>query len=297
MPVEYESYRIFYFVAKYGSFTRAAAALRSHQPNVTRTMNRLEYELGCRLFLRSNRGIRLTPEGERLYAHVQIAQSQLEAAEEELEGKRTLQSGTVCIGASETALHGLLLPKLRDFCGQYPGIRIRLSNCSTPQAVAALQSGAAELALVTTPAQAPRPLRETRLKEVREILIAGPRFSGLADRTLSLSELESYPLVCLGRGTGTYAFYDRLFARCGLVLRPDVEAATADQILPLVQNDLGLGFLPEEFAMEALEKKAVFRVRLREEIPPRHICLLRDAGRPLSAAARELERVLCLPEK
>ena len=77
MSVTYDYYRIFYYVAKYHSFTRAAKILINSQPNITRAMNNLEQELGCRLFLRSNRGITLTPEGEKLFAHVQIAMEQL----------------------------------------------------------------------------------------------------------------------------------------------------------------------------------------------------------------------------
>ena len=115
MSIPYDYYRIFYYVARYQSLTRAAHALQSNQPNVTRTINALERELGCRLFQRSHRGVTLTPEGEKLFAHVQIMQEQLQAAEYELAGSRSLQSGSVSIGASETALHGLLLPVLRRF--------------------------------------------------------------------------------------------------------------------------------------------------------------------------------------
>ena len=48
VPVPYDYYRIFYYVAKYRSFTQAAAALHGSQPNITRTINLLEQELGCR---------------------------------------------------------------------------------------------------------------------------------------------------------------------------------------------------------------------------------------------------------
>lgn len=55
MAVTYDYYRIFYYVAKYSSFTRAANILMSNQPNITRAMNNLESQLNCRLFLRSHR--------------------------------------------------------------------------------------------------------------------------------------------------------------------------------------------------------------------------------------------------
>ena len=76
--VVYDYYRIFYYVAQYKSFTRAAEVLGNNQPNITRCMNNLENELNCQLFVRSNRGVRLTPEGQKLYEHVAIAFEQLQ---------------------------------------------------------------------------------------------------------------------------------------------------------------------------------------------------------------------------
>ena len=65
MDISYDYYRTFYYVAKYKSFTGAAEALLNSQPNITRTMKKLEKELGCTLFVRQRHGIALTPEGEK----------------------------------------------------------------------------------------------------------------------------------------------------------------------------------------------------------------------------------------
>ena len=110
----------FYYAAKYKSFSQAATILMSNQPNVTRAIHNLESQLGCRLFIRSNRGAELTPEGERLYSHVAIAYDHLHAAELELENEKKLEQGTVTIGVSEIALHLLLLPVLGEFRRKYP---------------------------------------------------------------------------------------------------------------------------------------------------------------------------------
>ena len=77
-------YRIFYYVAQYKSFSKAADVMGNNQPNITRCMNILENELGCKLFIRSNRGVQLTIEGERLFEHVSIAIEQLVSGENEL---------------------------------------------------------------------------------------------------------------------------------------------------------------------------------------------------------------------
>ena len=91
--MNFDYYRIFYYAARYKNFTQAAAALMSSQPYVTRVIHNLEHELGCRLFVRSNRGISLTPEGERLYRHVALALEELQAGEAELSSHLSLQGG------------------------------------------------------------------------------------------------------------------------------------------------------------------------------------------------------------
>ena len=82
MNINYDYYRIFYFVAKYGNISQAAKLLLNNQPNLTRTIKNLESELGCPLFSRTNRGMRLTPEGQKLYEHIKVAIEHIEAGEE-----------------------------------------------------------------------------------------------------------------------------------------------------------------------------------------------------------------------
>lgn len=292
MSITYDYYRIFYYVAKYHSFTRAAKILMNSQPNITRAMNNLEQELGCRLFQRSHRGVALTPEGEKLFAHVQVAQEHLQAGETEIANAKNLKSGNISIGASEIALHGVLLPVLRQFHLTYPEIHIQVTNHSTPQAVSALKMGMVEVAVVVSPTGVAKPLREDPVMSVQDVLIAGPNFSDLRDKVWSFRDISAKPMISLGRNTKTYEFYDGLFAKHGVVLQPDIEVATTDQILPMVRNDLGLGFLPEFFAKEAIERGEVFQIYLKEAIPERSICLVQDSSRPMSAAVRVLQKMI-----
>lgn len=145
MDINFEYYKIFYYVAKYCNFTKAARALGNSQPNVTRAMNNLEQQINSILFIRNNRGVQLTPEGERLYAHVSAAMSQILAAEEELSDSTGLSHGSVSIGASETALNIYLLDRLKTFHMAYPGIRLKIYNHSTPQAINAVKNGMIDL--------------------------------------------------------------------------------------------------------------------------------------------------------
>ena len=131
MYVNCDYYRVFYYVAKYGSLSQAARLLLAGQPNLTRAIRNLEAALGCPLFTRSSRGMRLTPEGERLYAHIRVAFEHIEAGEAELAGSRSPESGTVFLAASEVALRCLLLPVLREYRRRFPGVHLRISNHGT----------------------------------------------------------------------------------------------------------------------------------------------------------------------
>lgn len=289
MNINYDYYRIFYFVAKYGNISQAAKLLLNNQPNLTRTIKNLESELGCPLFSRTNRGMRLTPEGQKLYEHIKVAIEHIEAGEEEITESKNLQTGTVFVAASEVALRCLLLPVLKKFRMLYPGVRIRISNHSTPQAIAALKDGTADIAIVTTPTVRSASLSETPLRSVREVAICSPAFKELLGRKISLADLGNYPLISLGTSTKSFEFYSAFFTKHGLPYSPDIEAATADQILPMAQADLGVGFVPEEF-VNLSDKVQI--IDLEEEIPERSICLIKRKEQPLSVAAKELERMI-----
>ena len=292
MYVDWEYYKIFYYVAKYQNFTRAARVLGNNQPNITHAMNRLESQLNCVLFIRSNRGVTLTPEGELLYSRIASAAVQIQDAEEELSATATLEHGAISISTTETALNIYLSEKLRAFHTEYPGIRLRISNHSTPQAVQAVRNGEVDFAIVTTPAEVENGLKMVELMPFYEVLVGGRTFTALASQTLNLKELAGYPLICLNEESMTRSFYRQFFLEHDAVLKPDTEAATTDQMLTLVKSELGLAFMPEPMAAPLLASGELVQLHLQEIIPSRSICLVYDHHRPLNTAARKFQQLL-----
>ncbi len=292
MNINYDHYRIFYYVARYRSITRAADVLYSNQPNLTRTIRTLEKELGCTLFMRTNKGVKLTPDGEKLYEHISIAFEHIQAGEAEISMNRSLENGIISIGASEIALRSYLLPILNKYHQLYPGIRIKISNVSTPQALSMLKNRLVDLAFVTSPVDTDAEVIEKKLKSFREVPICGEAFKELADseESLSLKELSEYPIIALGPKTSTFDFYFRQFFKQGCTFSPDIEAATADQIMPLVEHNLGIGFVPEDFLLSQSEN--VFEIPLDEPIEQRYVSLVKKRGRTPSLPAKELEKML-----
>ena len=158
----------------------------------------------------------------------------------------------------------------------------------------ALHGWQIDFAVVTMPVgPMQRPFRRTDLKPFRDVLVGGRPFAELAHQTLSLADLSQYPMIGLARDTATFSFYSNFYMAHGLEFDPGMEVATADLLLPMIENDLGLGFVPEKFAGEALEAGRVVQLKLKETIPERRICLVQDTRSSLSAAARKLQQMLC----
>ena len=292
MNISYDSYRVFYYAAKCKSFSQAAAALYNNQPNVTRIIRRLETELRCPLFSRSPQGVRLTPEGEKLYAHIALAFESIEAGEQELLSDQSLQGGILHIAASSLALQERLLCTLARYRREYPHVRICLTNRTASQGVAAVQNGQVDLAVTAEGPSVPDDLDAQKIGEIREVPICGPAFSELRQGPVTLRRLAEYPIVSLVEGTSSYKFYTGLFLRGGLTFCPDVEVETTAQVLSVVRSDLGVGFVPREMLRGAPELAGIYAITLEQPIPPRSLYLFQHRTRPLSAAADRLRRML-----
>jgi len=154
-----------------------------------------------------------------------------------------------------------------------------------------LKSNLIDLAVVTTPTEHTPELSHRVLKKFSEVAVGGNFFSHLADgKPLTWSELSEYPIISLGTHTATYEFYFNEFMKEQIPFHADVEAATADQILPLVRYNLGIGFVPEEFLEDASDN--CHRIPLKMELPKREICLVKRKKQSLPPPAAELERMM-----
>lgn len=293
MSVNFEFYRTFYYAAKYGSISAAAKALYVTQPTVTHAIRSLERELGCTLFIRNPRGVVMTPEAQMLYKHISIACEHIFEAEELLVNTRKLQKGSIAIGATETTLHHYLLPFLTRFRQEYPDIRLKITNSTTPATFQALRSELLDIAvLVMSPGSREKDCHVTPLATFADKLIAGREYAFLQDRELSLKELTAYPLISMEKGTITRQIFDDFFLSHHLVLEPDIELATSDLITPMVASGLGIGFVPEAFARKRLLDGSIVELRLKEPIPMRDICLVAKKDHLQTLAAKAFIQML-----
>lgn len=290
--MNYDYYRIFYYVGKHKNITRAAAELYSSQPALTRAIQNLETELGCRLFIRTKNGVEFTSEGQQLYEYVNIAHNQLLKGEEEIGQAISLEGGTIRIGSSVTALHNFLFPVLDDFRYVYPGIKFKITTGSNNGTIEKLKKGLIDLAFVSTPFNHTKSLTTLTVAKFNDILIAGNNFSHLKDKTLTLADIKNYPFICLRNGMQLRQFIDEAFIENDLTATPDIETDGADIMVSMICHNFGLGFAPQGMAETAIRQGMAFRIRLDNELPERSICMVYDPDHPLSNASREFSRIV-----
>lgn len=296
--INLEYYKVFYYVCKSGGITLAAEELCISQPAVSQAVHQLETALGCRLFLRTSRGVKLTREGEVLYTYVERGIDALCDGEDTLKRIQDLETGEIRIGASDMTLQFYLLPYLETFHERYPGIRIKVSNGPTPETLQFLYEGRIDFGIVSTPFEAKTGMESIPVKEVENIFIAGPKFRDtLAGRSLSFEELLHHPCIFLEKKTSTRRFMDRFLEKMGIVPEPEFELATSDMIVQFAKRNLGIGCLMSEFAQKALELGEVFRLDFEAEMPSRQFCLVTLEKTYMSPAASRLYEALKRPSK
>ncbi len=286
MNLEY--YKIFYYVAKSGSFTKAAEELCISQPAVSQAIKLLETNLGSNLFIRTQKGVKLTPEGEVLYSYIKRGYETILLGETKFQKMIDLENGEIRIGASDMTLQFYLLSFLEAFHIKYPGIKVTVTNAPTPETLEYLYEGRIDFGVVSAPFFSKSEIISREVKEVKDVFVAGSRFAALKNKTLEYSDLEKLPIICLEQNTSTRMYVDEILMNNGVVLQPEFELATSDMIVQFTLRNLGIGSVVKNFAEKFLASGELFELKFRKQTPARNFCIITSDKNPVSTAAREL---------
>ena len=292
MVANLEYFKVFYYVAKHGSVTKAANELAISQPAVSQSLRQLEKSLGVSLFARASRGVKLTGEGQLLYSYVEKGYEQIEQGVEKVSRMQNLELGEIHIGASDMTLRFYLLPFLEVFHDRYPDVKVIVTNAPTPETLKLLREGKIDFGVVSTPFEADRDISAVPVREIEDVFVAGRRFISYKNKMLDFQELERLPMIFLEKNTSTRSYMDRYLAGNGVALQPEFELATSDMIVQFALRSLGVGCVVRDFAKEALDSGLLFELRFNKMIPKRSFCVVTSGRLPLSAAADRLLEIM-----
>ena len=285
MDINYELYKVFFYVATTLSFSEASKLLFISQSAVSQSIKTLERKLDQTLFLRSTKRVQLTPEGEILLRHIEPAMNLIQRGEAQLLDAAST-GGQIRIGASDTICRYFLVPYLERFHKSFPNAHIKVINQTSVKCVELLESGQVDLIVVNYPNNYLSNVSAIRkIKSFHDVFIAGEAFKNLRGEKLTLKELSGYPILMLDKNSTTNEFLHRLFQQYQLDLVPEIELTSNDLLIDLARIGLGIAFIPD-YCMTG-GQKGIFVVETKEELPERELVIAYNEQMPLTRAAEE----------
>jgi LysR family transcriptional activator of glutamate synthase operon len=284
---EMELLQLKYFleVARLEHVTEAARSLHVTQSSLSKTIQRLEEDLGAPLFDRIGRKLRLNEFGSRFLRRAERALFELEQGKQEISDLSSPEHGTLELAVTTAST----LPNiLREFRKKRPYIQFHVQMLTTQEMVTLLQRGGVDFCLSSPPIQGDD--IECQIVFIDPILVAVPKGHRLADRSsVSLTELKDEWFVGVKKGYGTRDLVDSVCKSVGFVPKYVYEGDEPARLSTLVESEIGIAFIPST-ARNSREHITYLQVENHELV--REIALLWNRSRYISRAALEFRKVV-----
>lgn len=277
-------------VARTGNFSRAAEQCHVSQPSLSQQVQKLEEELGERLFDRARREVKVTPHGETFLRRAVRILEEVDAAKREAADARDLLRGTVTIGILPTLAPYLLPGAMAVFMQKHPGVEVQVQEDTTARLLQLAQTYEVDLVVAS------EPIRDERL-EVRELfseelLLALPPGHRLARRrTVSVTDLENERLIVMKEG---HCLGDQTLGFCerrGLLPNISFRSAQLETIQALVCAGLGVSLIPAMAVQGGRQNQPVYR-SFQPPQPERTVVAVWPRQRPPGRAGAEFLKVI-----
>ncbi|WP_047154145.1 LysR family transcriptional regulator [Aneurinibacillus tyrosinisolvens] len=241
--MEWHQLEYFRKLTKVQNFTKAADELALTQSALSRSIARLEEELGVPLFERKIRGVILNRYGEAFLKHVNRAMMEMTLAKQELQDMVDPFRGTISLAFIYTLGKSFVPDLISAFREQYPGIQFQLTQDATRKIVNQLESGEIDLGFCSPNEEMENISTVPVINE--ELFLIVPKDHHLADKKeVDLSEVAHEPFVHYKHETGLREVIDKLCRRAGFQPEVYFEGSEDTMIAGLVAANFGVALIP-----------------------------------------------------
>ena len=282
--------QVFLTVATEKSFSRAAEKLLRTQPAISLALQRLELELGEKLIDRSGKELILTDAGRTVLDYARRFQSLQQELDNSIAELRDNSAGRLTIGANEsTTLY--LLRHIERYRELYPKVKVQVRRSLSSKIPNELLDGNLELGVISYDPSDER-LRTKVIYTDSLAFIVSPRHRFAHRKTVSISELGCETFIAHNVVSPYRELVLRRFQGHKVPLCMEVEMPTIETIRRLVQNNIGVAFLPRMCVEQEIEQHTVCEVKVKEMHVERKIRLVYPTRRALSHAAKAFLEVV-----
>ena len=241
-------YKVFYDVVKYGSFSKAAEFTYTTQSSISKSIKKLEEQLGIKLFYRNSHGVELTENGKELLYYVEQSYGNIMTAERLLMETDNLDRGKLNIGLPSYISSFFFFDKIKDFYKKYPNIEITLMNGSREYLLNLLNNHKIDFIIYSSP------IFENLDKDLELIKLYPIEYKFFCRKDKyenykhikDIKDLESVPLVLPVPGSNNRRFLDEILIKKDVKIKRAINIHTSEGILTAVKNDLGVGYIIED---------------------------------------------------
>jgi len=229
------------------NFSRAAVALNTTQPAISRMIRSLEQELGVELLVRSGKAmLRLTPEGEEAVTRARAVLLEIGTLSSIGVEQKHPRSGEIKIATTHTqASYGLVEP-IKTFKARYPQVALHMQH-GTPGDIAQwVSKGYVDLGVNARPQKVPENIVTLEAYRIERCIVAPPGHPILAIRKPTAKDLARYPMIDYEEGAQTAALLRAIFVNADVVPHISVTGTDATAVMAYAEAGIGIAILQKQ---------------------------------------------------
>lgn len=270
--INLNSLKIFLEVANSKSFLDASNKLFISQPAISKSMSKLEEDLGIQLFYRANKGITLTTSGETLYRYLQKTKDLLLSCERALISMNDIEEGKIVIGVQSHIVRNYLMDKIASFRTNHPKMIIELVDMSTNLLIERLEERKIDFVVDSSPIDTV--YNNVKIEPICSLNTCFVKSVYNTHNIKSLQSLKRESLILPASRSSLRKNLNKCCEGSGVILNPILEFETEELIIEATRRNLGVGYVVESAIQYLIDSNILERIKLKEELPKMEINLV-----------------------
>ncbi len=261
--MDLRSLNSFIQVAELNSFTRAADKLGYSQPTISFQIKHLEKELGLQLFDRIGHTVCLTDSGREVLAH---AQKICRTAQEMMSAKTQINDpcGEIRLAMADSLCSPLVLKKFANFRTLYPHISVKITTAGTDDMFSLLEHNEADIVCTLDNHIYNTTYIISNEEKVGIHFVCSAKSPLTLKNNLTIRDLISEPFLLTEKGMSYRRLLDEKLAQRSIEIHPVLEMGSADIICKLVEDNIGISFLPDYVTEASVKSNKIIRLSVKD---------------------------------
>lgn len=285
------SLKIFCDIVDQASFSRAAQANGVSQSNASQVVHQLEERLGVQLIDRSKRPFVLTPEGQRFQEGARVIVQRYDDLERDVKSLHEAVVARITVASIYSVGLAHMSQHLREFLANHANSDVRLEYLHPHRVYEAVDSGQADLGLVSYPEES-RSLAAIPWRSEPMALVCHPEHPLASKRRVPMTALRGESIVAFQSGLKIRDEIDSALSDYEVSMKVALEFDNIETIKRAIEIGAGVGLLPEPTVEREVAAGTLVQVQLEEQPLVRPLGIIHRRDRNLSETAQQFVELL-----